>query len=260
MKFRISRGHRLCLRRIVRGIDVKKRINRLGRPIGDGNAVPGGPDFDLAQTFGNERAAQILAQRERPQSDDRVPPLPRTRAGERRAGTGAGRVQSRYEIFGQKWTIAGHADEPLASRHLQRRPIETGENAGERACEIGHAVGDDRQLGIGKARRIAIGVDHEPGALSRQASEHALQDRSAADRDSRFISAAHAARQTAGEHESESRRMCHSRKLSLPRPAAEGRNRAILLFIMHRGFAPVPCAFLGDVSEVLIENDAVLAR
>jgi hypothetical protein len=40
--------------------------------------------------------------------------------------------------------------------------------------------------------------------LRRKASEHALQDGDPADRDSRLIATAHAARQTAGEHKPES--------------------------------------------------------
>jgi hypothetical protein len=87
---------------------------------------------------------------------------------------------------------------------MQCRPIEAGENAGERTGEIGHAVGDHRQLGIGEARRVAVGVDQEAGALRRKSSEHALQDGDPADRDSRLIATAHAARQTAGEHKPES--------------------------------------------------------
>ena len=88
---------------------------------------------------------------------------------------------------------------------MQRRPIQPRENAGERAGKIGHAVGDHRQLGVGKARRIAVGVDHDVRALRRQAREHALQNGDATDRNARLVAATHAARQTADEHEPESR-------------------------------------------------------
>jgi hypothetical protein len=42
---------------------VEERIDRLGGPIGDGDAVACGPDFDLAKAFSDERVAQIFAQR-----------------------------------------------------------------------------------------------------------------------------------------------------------------------------------------------------
>ncbi len=128
---------------------------------------------------------------------------------------------------------------------MRRRPVEPGKDAGERAGKIRHAVGDHRQAGIGKARRIAIGVDDDGRALRADASEHALQDRFAADADARLIAAAHAARQAAGEHEAESRGRRHARFNSL---------------IVHRGLAPVLGAFVLDISEVLIEHDAVFAR
>ena len=54
------------LRRVFRSIDVKEWIDRLGRPIGDRDAMTRRPDFDLAKTFGDKRPAQIISQRERP--------------------------------------------------------------------------------------------------------------------------------------------------------------------------------------------------
>src|SRR5262249_12502686 len=124
-------------------------------------------------------------------------PFARTGAGERRAGSDARVVQARAEIVRQKGTVARHAGEPLTVRPAQHRPIEPRENAGERTGEIRHTVGDYRQLGIGKTRRIAVGVYHEAGALRFKASEHALQDSDSADRDSRLIAATHAAGETA---------------------------------------------------------------
>src|SRR5262245_27121584 len=82
----IFRRPRLRLRGVFRSIDIKEWVDRLGRPIGYRDAVTRGPDFDLAQTFGDKRAAQIIAQRQRPQADDRMTPFARTGAGERRAG------------------------------------------------------------------------------------------------------------------------------------------------------------------------------
>ena len=63
----ILRRKRFGARRVFRRVDVEERIDRLGRPIGDGDAVPRRPDFDLAQVLVDQRAPQILAQRDRPQ-------------------------------------------------------------------------------------------------------------------------------------------------------------------------------------------------
>ena len=75
-------------------------------------------------------------------------------------------MQARHQIFRQERTIARHADQPFDLRRVRRRPIEPGENAGERAGKIRHAVGDDRQAGIGKARRIAVGVDDDAARIA----------------------------------------------------------------------------------------------
>jgi hypothetical protein len=82
---------------------------------------------------------------------------------------------------------------------MGRRPIEAGENAGKGTGEIRHTVSDNRQMRIGKTRRVTIGVDDELCALSREAGEHALKDSNAADRDASLVAAAHAACQAAGE-------------------------------------------------------------
>ena len=52
------------LRRIFRG--------GLGGPIGDGVAVAGGAELDLAQILINNGVPQILAQRDGPQADHRI--------------------------------------------------------------------------------------------------------------------------------------------------------------------------------------------
>ena len=89
------------------------------------------------------------------------------------------------------------------SGDVRRRPVEAGEDAGERAGEIRHRVGDHRQAGVGEARGIAVGVDDQARALRRHAREHALEDGLAADADAQLVAAAHAAREPAGEDEAE---------------------------------------------------------
>jgi len=51
LKFWKPGRERLRPRRIFRRVDVEERIDRLGGPIGDGDAVACGPGFDLAQAF-----------------------------------------------------------------------------------------------------------------------------------------------------------------------------------------------------------------
>ena len=140
-----------------------------------------------------------------------MPPFARAGAGERGAGGAARRVQSRHQIGRQERAVARHACHPFALRRMRRRPIEPGENAGKRPGKIRHAIGHDRQTGIGKAGRVAVGVDHKARALRRHASEHPLQDSDAADRDACLVAAAHAARQAAGEHQAESGGIGHSK-------------------------------------------------
>ena len=68
---------------ILRRVHVEERIDRLGRPVGERDAVARGPHLDLAQVLDRDGVAQILAQRDLPQPDHRMAPVARMRAGER---------------------------------------------------------------------------------------------------------------------------------------------------------------------------------
>src|SRR6202166_3812067 len=171
-----------------------------------------------------------------------MPPFSGAGTGKRHIRRYARLMQACYQILRQERTIARYADEPFDCRRVLRRPVETSENAGKRSSEIRYAVGDDRQAGIGETRSIAVGIDDDAAALRREAGKHALQDAGAADFYARLVAAAHAPRQTAGKHETESGGCRHARSV-----------------VMHRGLAAVLGAFLLDKSEVLIEHDAVLA-
>ena len=46
---------------IFRRVHVEKGIDRLIRPVGDGDTMPRGPDLDLAHVLFDERLAQIFA-------------------------------------------------------------------------------------------------------------------------------------------------------------------------------------------------------
>src|SRR4051812_46101863 len=67
-------GHLLGARQVLRRIDVEEGVDRLGRPVGDRDPVPRGPDLDLAQVLLNERLAQVLPERDGPQAHDRMAP------------------------------------------------------------------------------------------------------------------------------------------------------------------------------------------
>src|SRR5580704_19206105 len=173
-----------------------------------------------------------------------MPPLAGAGTGERDIRRGARLMETRYQILWQEWAISRYADKPFDGGRIRSRPIETCKDAGEGTGEIRHAVGDHGQAGIGKARGVAVGIDDDAAALRHQAREHTLQNAGAADLDARLVAAAHAPRQAAGEHETESRGCGHARFNSL---------------VMHRGLAPMLGAFLFDKSEVLVKHNAVLA-
>jgi len=70
---------------------------------------------------------------------------------------------------------------------LRRQPVEAGENAGQGAGEIRHAVGNDLAAGVGESGGVAIGVDDDAGALPRQSRQFAVEDGRAGDFDERFV-------------------------------------------------------------------------
>src|SRR5262249_54685288 len=68
------------------GVDVEEGVDRRRRPVADGDAMAGGPTFDLAHVLFDEGLAQVLPQRHWPQADNGMPPIARARAGQRQAG------------------------------------------------------------------------------------------------------------------------------------------------------------------------------
>ena len=56
----------LGLRRILRRVDVEERIDRRVGPVGDGDAMAGGPDLDLVQVLLDQGLAQVVPQGDRP--------------------------------------------------------------------------------------------------------------------------------------------------------------------------------------------------
>ena len=108
-----------------------------------------------------------VAQRQRPQAHHGVTPFAGAGAGERHAGAllAAGLVQALDQVVGQKRAVARHAEQPFDAVVLRGQPVEPGEDAGERPRIVRHVVGHDRAAGVGKARRVAIGVDDDVDAL-----------------------------------------------------------------------------------------------
>src|SRR5262249_57281279 len=62
----------------VRGrVDVEKRVDGCRWPVADGDAVARRPGLDLVHVFLDERLAQVLPQRDRPQADHGMAPVAR---------------------------------------------------------------------------------------------------------------------------------------------------------------------------------------
>jgi hypothetical protein len=117
---------------------------------------------------------------------------------------GARTVQAPDQIARQEGTIRRRAHNKVDLGPVRRRPVECGQNAGERTREFLHAVGDDRQAKARKARRISIGVENEAVALRRQPCDHPFENGAAADLAHRLVAAAHPPRQTTGEQHARS--------------------------------------------------------
>ena len=62
----LLRCNALGLGRIVGRVDVEERIDRRRRPVGERDAVAGGPDLDLVQALLDQRFAQVVTQRNPP--------------------------------------------------------------------------------------------------------------------------------------------------------------------------------------------------
>ena len=117
--------------------------------------VARGPDIDLADPLVDDRAPQLLAQPHRPQPDHRMRLAARRGAGQIGAGLchaahAAARPDRAAETARRSATLTTCGQ----SGRLRGGPVEPGEDAGERAGEIGDAVGDHRQA---ESRRSAPG-------------------------------------------------------------------------------------------------------
>src|SRR5262249_52125908 len=64
------------------GVHVEEGVDRRRRPVANGDAMAGGPTFDLAHVLFDEGLAQVLPQRHLPQADNRMPPIAPAPAGQ----------------------------------------------------------------------------------------------------------------------------------------------------------------------------------
>src|SRR3984885_6723283 len=162
-------------RGILWRIDVEEWIARRVRPCGDGQRISRGPLVNRPHLLGGDRSAQLFPQPDRPKRDGRMAAPGRLGASQRRLTLASRRMQARYQIARQERTVPRYADEPRYPRRILSRPIEAGQNSGERTGITRHAVGDDCQS-VGGRRRIGITVKNDIVALRPKAIEHAIED------------------------------------------------------------------------------------
>ena len=94
----------------------------------------------------------------------------------------------------QKGTVSRSADDPLRAGTMGRRPIERGQNPGERPWIILDPVGDDGQAEAREALRIAIGAEKQGVALRCEPRNDAGENRAPANLAQRLVAAAHSPR------------------------------------------------------------------
>src|SRR5262249_31138487 len=105
-----------------------------------------------------------------------------------------GRKQGRVGCNGDSVTRAGT---------VRFDPFKAGMYPGERACEAGNTVRDDRKAAGGKTRAVPIAVDHDAGALRLWALDDAGNARPASEQSQAFVAAAHAARLATGKKQAD---------------------------------------------------------
>jgi hypothetical protein len=157
------------------------------------------PLIDLADPFLDDGPTQILPQLHRPQPENRVRSSTRGGASEIAAALLKGFDELCDEIAGKEWRIGCDAGDNGAVRTVRHRPIEAGQNARERAGEVGNAVSDHREAKFREAVGIAVGVEHERIDLRPQPLDDALEQRNTAQPAQGFVTTAHAPRLTAGK-------------------------------------------------------------
>ena len=112
-------------------------------------------------------------------------------------GAGRRRGQRGDKAQGNEGRVAGHREQIV--RTATRRPIETGQYAGQGSLPQEGSVVQNRQPERREAAGVAVGRD----GYVRQAdsSDDASEHGPTAEVEQRLIAAAHAARGTAGQHE-----------------------------------------------------------
>src|SRR5271163_4209158 len=122
-----------------------------------------------------------------------MPPLRRSRAGERLAVVNSCAMQARDQVRRQERAVAWRAHYPFNPRRMIGCPIESGEDPGKGARKIRDAVGHDAQTRVSEAARIAIRVEDHLTALGSESGEDAFKNGFFTDVNASFITAGHAA-------------------------------------------------------------------
>jgi len=117
-----------------------------------------------------------------------------------RMGAGSGGEELPHQIAGKEGRVAGGRHHEACIRRGPGGPAQAGEDARERPREIVRCVRDDGQAEGREPGRIAIRVDRERRGLGREPLDCVLKQGLAAKLAQGLVAAAHAARQTARQH------------------------------------------------------------
>ena len=171
-----------------------------------------GPAVDAPLAPHGQRRAKVLAERHRPQPEDGMRPAPGGSAGEVGAGTGAGRRQPRDQILGQERRVGREARDQGASGRVRGRPVERGQDAGERPGMARHAVGHHGQAVGCEARRVPVRVEDQRFHLRCRTRDHPGEQRLAGEEAQALVAAPHAAGQATGQKDARDAGGGHARR------------------------------------------------
>ena len=168
-----------------------------------------GPQDHLAHTV-LQGLTQVIAQRHRPEAKGRMPRQPAPWVGgagqrQRMRHPFGSKQQARHQIAGKERCVGSSGHDCLGP--LFCRPVEPGQDTREGPGKAVDAVGHNRQPQIGKARRIAIGVQRQPRHMRGEPIHHMRQQAVPAQAQAPLVAAAHPGRLPARQYNTQ--RLCH---------------------------------------------------
>ena len=101
-------------------------------------------------------------------------------------------AEPRDQVARKERRVGRDGRDPGTVRPLGARPLHAGQHAGERAGKALDHVGRDRQAEAGKARRIAVGVEHQRRHLRPCALDHMLENGPITELAQALVTATHA--------------------------------------------------------------------